>query len=432
MEESVSDTFIIKYDFLVEEAIIASPSLPDKAIQYNNSNGLEGSYDLTYDYNYENVGIGTYTPKNKLDIFNEIGFNTDAEIYTLLKSGSNHIYVGGNFERYSGEKYVGIIRLDLSGSIDKTFNTGNGFKSIRKTTPYVTSIKFVSGSSDIYVAGNFNEYSGSQNVNYFVRLKSDGTIRTNFSQYGTLNNIVNTIYVSNETPHIGSVYIGGAFTEYSGSATKILKLDPTGSVINYFTGKFDTTNNTQIFSIDSYNANNGIFVAGNFVAYSGSINYQYGNSGILKINKSGSLITEFNQSGSIRGGTSGSSVYTIHNPNNDDLWIGGSFSKYSGSIAHKIAKINPTTGKLIDWGSSNFVDTTNSIRTINKINDDYILVGGYFNVPFNAENVSLKKIVLLDSTGVVVQNNVSGKNLIEDGAVLTSLKLDNDNVIIGG
>lgn len=432
IEEDVSDNNIVIYDFLVEEAIMGSPAQPDKSIQYNNSDAFEGSYDLTYDYNYENVGIGTYEPTTKLQIFNELGFNVDGEIYTLLRSGSNHIYVGGRFERYLGEKYNGIIRLDLTGSIDRTFNPGGGFKSVRNSIPYVTSIKFASGSSDIYVGGNFVEYSGSKDVNYFARIGSDGTLKSNFSEHGKLNNIVNTIYVSNETPHTGSVYIGGAFTEYSGSALRILKLDPTGSLIKYFTGKFDTGSNTQIFSIESFDANNGIFVAGNFIAYSGSNDYQYGNSGILKINKSGSIITQFNQSGSINGGTSGSNVYTIHNPNADDLWIGGMFDKYSGSAAYKIAKIDKNTGTL-SYTVGIFSGLTNSVRTINRLDDDFVLVGGYFNFNTGDSNTHIKKLVLLTgSNGAVVLSNVSGRNLINDGGVLTSLKLDDNNVMIGG
>jgi len=432
IEETASDTVINKYDFLIQEAIMGSPAPPDKSIQYNNSDAFEGSYDLAYDYNYENVGIGTYNPTYKLDIFNELGFNVDGEIYTLLRSGSNHIYVGGRFERYLGEKYNGIIRLDLTGSIDRTFNPGGGFKSVRNSIPYVTSIKFASGSSDIYVGGNFVEYSGSKDVNYFARIGSDGTLKSNFSEHGKLNNIVNTIYVSNETPHTGSVYIGGAFTEYSGSALRILKLDPTGSLIKYFTGKFDTGSNTQIFSIESFDANNGIFVAGNFIAYSGSNDYQYGNSGILKINKSGSIITQFNQSGSINGGTSGSNVYTIHNPNANDLWIGGMFDKYSGSAAYKIAKIDKNTGTL-SYTVGIFSGLTNSVRTINRLDDDFVLVGGYFNFNTGNPNTHIKKLVLLTgSNGAVVLSNVSGRNLINDGGVLTSLKLDDNNVMIGG
>ena len=437
IEETASDTVINKYDFLIQEAIMGSPAPPDKSIQYNNLDAFEGSYDLAYDYNYENVGIGTYNPTYKLDIFNELGFNVDGEIYTLLRSGSNHIYVGGRFERYLGEKYNGIIRLDLTGSIDRTFNPGGGFKSVRNSIPYVTSIKFASGSSDIYVGGNFVEYSGSKDVNYFARIGSDGTLKSNFSEHGKLNNIVNTIYVSNETPHTGSVYIGGAFTEYSGSALRILKLDPTGSLIKYFTGKFDTGSNTQIFSIESFDANNGIFVAGNFIAYSGSNDYQYGNSGILKINKSGSIITQFNQSGSINGGTSGSNVYTIHNPNADDLWIGGMFDKYSGSAAYKIAKIDKDTGALDDtWiGTVGglFFGLTNSVRTINRLDDDFVLVGGYFNPLSGGEDTRIKRLVLLSETdGQPYDSNVSGRNLINDGGVLTSLKLDDSNVMIGG
>ena len=143
------------------------------------------------------------------------GFNRciNGVVFALLQSGSNHIYVGGQFERYLGRSYNGIIRLDLSGSIDTGFNPGKGFNGP------VRAIQFASGSSDIYVGGEFTQYSGSKDVKYFVRLKSDGTISSNFKEHGELNGRVNTIYVSTEGGNSGSVYLGGAFTQYPGIVT---------------------------------------------------------------------------------------------------------------------------------------------------------------------------------------------------------------------
>ena len=431
IEEDISDSNIVIYDFLVEEAIMGSPAQPDKSIQYNNSDAFEGSYDLTYDYNYENVGIGTYDPSTKLQIFNELGFNVDGTVFTLLQSGSNHIYVGGEFERYLGRSYNGIIRLNLSGSIDTGFNPGKGFNGA------VRAIQFASGSSDIYVGGEFTQYSGSKDVKYFVRLKSDGTIASNFKEHGELDGRVNTIYVSTETGNSGSVYLGGAFTQYSGSAGRILKVDRTGSVINSFKGRFDTGSNTEIFAIAGYNPNSHLYVGGTFTSYSGSSDYQYGNGGILKINNNGSVITTFNQSSSISGGTSGSAVYTIYNPYitpDEYLYIGGNFTKYSGSVAHKLMALEPDNGSMDSaWSSpAAYFSAAKSIRTMHFIGDDTsppsdMLVAGQFDgVAGDAQRVT----IVNPGTGDSPLNSI--RSVIPDKSVFTSIKLSPSASIIGG
>jgi hypothetical protein len=445
IEEDVSDSNIVIYDFLVEEAIMGSPAPPDKSIQYNNSDAFEGSYDLTYDYNYENVGIGTYNPTTKLQIFNELGFNVDGTVFTLLQSGSNHIYVGGQFERYLGRSYNGIIRLDLSGSIDTGFNPGKGFNGP------VRAIQFASGSSDIYVGGDFTQYSGSKDVKYFVRLKSNGTISSNFKEHGELDGRVNTIYVSTETGNSGSVYLGGAFTQYSGSAGRILKVDRTGSVINSFKGGFDTGSSTEIFAIAGYDPNSHLYVGGTFTSYSGSSDYQYGNGGILKINNNGSVITTFNQSSSINGGTSGSAVYTIYNPYFSSvaaewLYIGGNFTKYSGSVEYKMTSLNPTNGSIrTNWNQSDtFWDLikdrpNNSIRTIHFIGNSTanLLVGGSFATEtIISFTPPAKNLVVMNFNGGLgndyIRSLFPSPTQAGDNTVFTSIKLSDSASIIGG
>jgi hypothetical protein len=445
IEEDISDSNVLVYDFLVEEAIMGSPAPPDKSIQYNNSDAFEGSYDLAYDYNYENVGIGTYDPTTKLQIFNELGFNVDGTVFTLLQSGSNHIYVGGQFERYLGRSYNGIIRLNLSGSIDTGFNPGKGFNGP------VRAIQFVSGSSDIYVGGEFTQYSGSKDVKYFVRLKSNGTISSNFKEHGELDGRVNAIYVSTETGNSGSVYLGGAFTQYSGSAGRILKVNSTGSVIKSFTGRFDTGSNTEIFAIAGYNPNSHLYVGGTFTSYSGSSDYQYGNGGILKINNNGSVITTFNQSSSINGGTSGSAVYTIYNPyfsvgGTEWLYIGGNFTKYSGSVEYKMTSLDPTNGSIrTNWNQNdafwNLIKDrpNNSIRTIHFIGNSTanLLVGGSFATGTDFSfTPPAKNLVVMDFNGGLgndyIRSLFPSPTQAGDNTVFASIKLSDSASIIGG
>ena len=407
--------------------VIVKPAPPTKSVQFNEDDEFGGTPDFVYDYYVENVGIGTYDPTIKTQIFNELGFNDDGTIYTIAPSGSNHIYVGGNFERYIGKEYNNIIKLDLSGSVDTSFNIGKGFNG----PVYAITLK----DDKLYVGGDFTTYSGSSNVNRIVRLNSNGTIDNTFNTNEGFDNTVYSILLSTIT-NDDAIFVGGNFTKYSNNfnSNKIIKITGSGNIDPTFNpnGGFDANPSSSIYSIVHNSADpTYLYVAGKFTNYSGSSDYQYGNSGILKISSSGQVDTSFNQSSSIAGGTSGSIVYTIYHPNANDLYIGGDFTKYSGSTVSKVTKLNKDTGQL-EWLGSFPTLSGGGVRTIHFVSSsNYILIGGLFSI--SAGSGTVQKLTLLNSAnGSLIGNNIAGRTLIGGGDVYTSAVLNNTASIIGG
>ena len=101
------------------------------------------------------------------EIVLNIGSGFDGIVTSLLQTTDGGYLVGGYFTSYSGQTANYIIKLKPDGSIDDTFNSGDGFND------YVYSL-LQTTDGDYLVGGSFASYSG-QTANSIIKLKSDGT-----------------------------------------------------------------------------------------------------------------------------------------------------------------------------------------------------------------------------------------------------------------
>jgi uncharacterized delta-60 repeat protein len=195
------------------------------------------------------------------------GFLYGANIFALALQPDGKIIVGGTFSYYNGNQLKNLVRLnvdgsvDLSfdkslgfistvyaitvqpdgkiivggqgfltrlnsdGSIDSTFNTGVGFSGDwDRTITYVAEI-LVQDDSKIIVAGNFTTYNGVQ-ANCVIRLNPNGTIDNTFNvglgAAGSISSIAKDIN--------GKIILGGRFTMFNGiSQNKIIRINADGS-----------------------------------------------------------------------------------------------------------------------------------------------------------------------------------------------------------
>jgi uncharacterized delta-60 repeat protein len=100
------------------------------------------------------------------------GFNNTPTAIKIQSDGK--IVVTGRFTEYSGFNYNRLIRLNTDGSIDTSFVIGSGI---------VTSSDIaltIQPDNKIIVGGGFSEYSGVT-VNGVVRLNVDGSIDSTFN-----------------------------------------------------------------------------------------------------------------------------------------------------------------------------------------------------------------------------------------------------------
>jgi uncharacterized delta-60 repeat protein len=308
------------------------------------------------------------------------GFNIAVNNVAIQTDGK--ILVGGDFTTYNGTARNRIIRLETDGSIDTTFSIGTGFSDA------VWAIT-IQPDGKILVGGDFTQYSGVSRSK-IVRLNTDGSIDTTFTDAGTINGTIYDIGVQPDNKVViagafttisgvtnnriarfsstgvidntfttgglngfgafavlcqadGKVMVGGDFTTVSGvSSNRIVRLLSGGTIdatFNVGSGFTQTGGNCQILDIALTNGK--YLVSGQFGSYNGTTA-----KALVRINSDGSIDTTLNQGAGFTYNVSGFSLPSI--PLADgNIVVGGDFSAYDGVSTPAIAVLTPF-GKLLN------------------------------------------------------------------------------------
>jgi hypothetical protein len=242
------------------------------------------------------------------------------------------LYVGGSFSTYahgsppSPAPY--LIKLDMTGKLDPSFNTGSGFDNA------VETVAFSQGS--VYVGGIFTLYRGGS-ANAVAKLAStDGKLDTTFSPPGANGFNPGSVYSLSISG--SSLYVGGLFTEYRGMAnvvSELARLDAgDGSLTGDFVVAGDPGGSQPVFAIAS--SSNRIWVGGGFTSYGGKpANH------IAKYDSNG-LDTTFT------GGASGGFDGQVRALATDGaaLYAGGYFNQYRSTPVERIIKLSLGDGSI--------------------------------------------------------------------------------------
>ncbi len=190
--------------------------------------------------------------------FNRIG-TIDIPVSALIRKTDGRIMAAGSFTTYNGNFRNGLVQMDPDGNIDPLHSVGIGFDQ-----PVYALAELPDGR--IVAGGWFSEYDGSV-ANKIMLLHADGSIDTSFNAGDGPNNKVNTVAVQPD----GKILIGGYFYQFSGQTcwriTRLLQngsIDPTwnvnspSSTVNGFNGEV----NTILVQDDGQ-----IIVGGDFTSY---------------------------------------------------------------------------------------------------------------------------------------------------------------------
>ena len=311
----------------------------------------------------------------------------------------DYLYVCGNFTTYKQPVFNRIIRTDLSGSIDTTFNMGSGIPAGQYPTCMVTQ-----SDGKLLIGGNITSYSGSV-ARAIIRLNTNGTLDTTFGA-GVFNGQVNDIKVQPD----GKIVAVGTFTTYSGSTrNRIIRLNTNGSYDDTFNIGTGINNVANCMAIQS---DGKILVGGSTITqYSGSLI----GTGSLRINTDGTLDTTFNTG---VGFLTNFAVYSIDIQSDGKIVVGHGATSYSGSTVTRLTRLN----------NSGSVDTTFNPGTINnsvfavKIQPDQkILINGGFSSVSGSTRTSIARIL---SNGQVDTTYNVGTGLNSSGFTGNLFSLD--------
>ena len=414
----------------------------------------DGSKDTSF-----NIGSGFSNSNNNY---------SSAYIYSITIQPDGKILVGGNFTEYNGSTVNRIVRLNEDGSEDTSFVTGSGFSG-----DYVESINLQTDGK-ILVGGDFTQYNGFTENN-IIRLNVDGSKDATFNTGVGFNDTVNTISVQTD----GKILVGGVFTEYSGlTESKIIRLNSNGSKDTSFTtgtGFYPNGNGYKIKSL-VLQTDGKILVGGIFTVYNGSLRkhhirlntdgtrdtgFNTGNgfngpvlstfeqtdgkilvggyfteykglteNGIIRLNADGSKDTSFATGSGFNVNINPTSSNTfrvkfITVQEDSKILIGGSFTEYDGLTENKIIRLNADGSKDASFVTGSGFNGT--IYSITLQTDGKILICGEFT---KYKGLTENRIIRLNVDGSKDHNFVTGSGFY---GYVTSIDLQTDGkILVGG
>ena len=317
------------------------------------------------------VGIVRLNTDGSVDeSFNITGnFNFFGSLLAITPTFGGKILLGGNFNftTIDGQIVRRIARLNADGSLDTTFNVGNGA---------VGNVTEILNTSDgkIIAVGDFFTFNGT-NVSGIVRLNENGSIDTTFQTPFSQSGSSTSVFAAALQPD-GKILLGGGSFNISGTFRQgIIRLNENGSLDNGFNVLFDSANFNEIV----VQADGKILVAGSFSLVNG-----VSRRNIARLNADGSVDSTF----SPRSGANGI-IYDLLLDTDGKIWIGGDFTIFNGIRRMRLARLN-ADGSLDDF---NIVPGANAtIFALAQQTNGRLIVGGSFTQIGGLTKVGLARV----------------------------------------
>lgn len=306
-------------------------------------------------------------------------------VYAVAVQGDGKVILGGDFTEYNGIPRSRIVRLDLDGSVDTSFNPGDGFDQP------VFAIA-VQGNGLILVGGDFLTYDSSS-AGKLIRLEANGTIDATFTGLTTgFDYPVKAIAVQSD----GNILVGGDFTSYNGDTLApdfLIRLDGTNGArdisFNGTNDGFDLPVNTIAVQSDGK-----VLAGGDFSSYNGIAGVP---DRLIRLDSDGSVDSGFS------GITSGfnNSVTSVAVDSSGKVLAGGAFTSFNGSGAapDRFIRLN-SNGALDGTFNGLTLGFNGPVKTIAVQGDGKILAGGSFT-SFNGNPAAPDNLLRLNTDGSI-------------------------------
>jgi len=238
---------------------------------------LVGGLFTQYDGNYYS-GLIRLNSNGTVDNTFNVGTGFDNAVFDIIIQNDVKKYIFGSFNSYNGNTHNHIVRLNDDGSVDNTFTTGTGFNG-------TTYSGLIDSNDKLLVSGAYYEYSG-QTARQIIRLNLDGTIDNSFNSGIGFTRTSGLTFTSVILQDSDKYFVVGDFDTYNlTSANGLIRLNSDGSRDNSF-----NIGTGLLFSGTSYNlglilSNSIHVVVGQFTQYNG-----YEANDIVYLNPFGTLL----------------------------------------------------------------------------------------------------------------------------------------------
>lgn len=185
-------------------------------------------YFRYYNNIYRN-GIARLNQDGSLDLSFDAGITDGQEYstYTAAVQSDGKYLIGGDFYHFNNLNIRGLVRLNVDGSLDETFNTQTIQSNINSIV--------VQPNKKILIGGGLNFGSVSRSI---ARLNEDGTFDNTFDVGNGANSGVYSVALNKD----GKIYIAGSFFKFNNTPIRFLaRLHSNGNLDSTF-NKGSSTN----------------------------------------------------------------------------------------------------------------------------------------------------------------------------------------------
>jgi uncharacterized delta-60 repeat protein len=309
-------------------------------------------------------------PDGSLDDTFNIGLGFNERINSIVVQPNGKILVGGFFTEFNGQPQNRLVRLNIDGTKDNSFNIGIGFDDV------VISL-VAQSDGKVIVGGRFSFFNG-QSQNKLTRLNTDGSIDDFIEIGGGLNYDVFALELQSD----GKIIVGGDFSLFNSvnCSAGLVRLNMDGSIDNEFNSNGNGFDN-WVHSID-LQPDGKIIVGGNFNTYNNQPRYK-----LARLNYDGSLDDAFEQTGF------DDAVRVVEMQSDGKILVGGYFRYFSSELVNHIIRLYGND----EMANTNELDTFSLKIYPNPVKERFLL------------NVPTKKVTVFDISGrkVIEENNTS-------------------------
>lgn len=329
-------------------------------------------------------------------------------VFCTAVQADGKILIGGDFTYVNGSGRGRIARLNVDGSVDTSFATGQGANNLVRTI-------HIQPDGKILITGGFGMIDGILRASV-ARLNFDGSLDTSFDPGSGSTDWVTCSALQTD----GKLLIGGVFESFNGiPSIGIARLDPDGNVDPGFNvgGEFYGGTETIVIQPDGK-----ILVGGPF-------GYGSPHAGIERLNMDGSLDSSFDPGSGVYG-----TLHSIALQTDGKIMIAGNFTQFNGIPRSSIARLNadgsldtsfdPGTGLVINW----------DIFSMLVQADGDVLIGGDF-ATYNGSVVH--GLARLHANGILADAFGTGAAVSDHWVIVPAVfcivhDAANENILIGG
>jgi len=292
------------YDIVTHnENLLFCPSCFDSSLvvaSYNKDDQTEIGYGITYNNDYPSYYDITTDSQGRIYIL-ACPLTTTWEVY------------------YNGIQSPAVIRLLQDGTIDSSYNIGNG------PTDYVTTL-MIDSSDKLLVGGHFLNWDG-YGRNAIVRLNENGSVDTTFTSPFLYNNHPTKIIQQTDGKYVITSYLKLYYGNFSDPTMRsgVVRLNNNGTLDNTWTRYNENGGNDMLQDLSGK-----ILIAKDF------------STGLVRYNTNGIKDNTFNI-GTGFTVEAGFGYYPFVNCitlQDTDIYAGGCFQWYRDISANTIVKIN--------------------------------------------------------------------------------------------